>query len=298
MHKDYQSRCKAQGSCKRHASGDAKGIIALDLDGTLLNSKKELSDRNLQALHKAYEAGWEIVPTTGRFYNGMPEAIRQLPFVRYVITINGAEAADIKTGEVIYKAEMPWKKAVEIMEWLDDKDVIYDCYMRNHGWMTAAQKELIDEVVESPHSRKMLHELRNPVDELKAFLKEEKHDVQKVQFFMRDVSGRPKIMKQLAAEFEGIVVSSALPQNVEINEIHANKGEALMALADHLGLSREKTISFGDGLNDLPMIRDAGIGICMENGAPEVKAAADWIAPTCDEDGVAVGIEKFIPDCE
>ena len=288
MHKDTQGLCKAQ----------ARGIIALDLDGTLLDSKKELSECNLQALQKAAEAGWEIVPTTGRFYNGMPEIIRQLSFIRYAITINGAEAADVKTGEVIYKAEMPWQKAVDIMAWLDDsfddKDVIYDCYMRNCGWMTAAQKKLIDEVVESPHSRKMLHELRNPVDELKAFLTEEKCDVQKVQFFMRDVSGRPQIMKAIEEAFDDVAVSSALPQNVEINQSRANKGEALLALAGYLGLDRSQTVAFGDGLNDLPMIRDAGIGIAMENGAEETKKAADWIAPSCDEDGVAAGIEKIL----
>ncbi len=270
-----------------------KGIIALDLDGTLLNSQKEISERNLEALQKASEEGWEIVPTTGRFYNGMPEVIRQLPFIRYVITINGAEAADLQTGQVIYKAEMPWQQAVEIMKWLDERPVIYDCYMRNHGWMTAAQKELIDEVVESPHSRKMLHELRNPVPELKTFLAEEKCDVQKVQFFMRDVSERSQIMKSVEDAFDDIVVSCALPQNVEINQACANKGEALLALADHLGIDRMQTVAFGDGLNDLPMIREAGIGIAMINGADETKAAADWIAPSCDEDGVAAGIEKF-----
>lgn len=290
MHKDA---CKVQYTCKARALDDAKGIIALDLDGTLLDSNKELSERNLKALEEAAAEGYEIVPTTGRFYNGMPEVIRQLPFVRYTITINGAEAADLKTGTVIYKAELPWQKAIDIMKWLDDKDVIYDCYMRNHGWMTAAQKKIIDEVVESPHSRKMLHELRKPVDELKAFLEEEKHDVQKVQFFVRDVSKRPEMMKQLAETFEGIVVSSALPQNVEINDTYANKGDALMALAKHLGVAKEATFAFGDGLNDLPMIKDAGTGIAMENGAEETKNAADWIAPSCDEDGVAVGIEKF-----
>lgn len=270
-----------------------KGIIALDLDGTLLDSQKELSERNLQALQKAYEAGWEIVPTTGRFYNGMPQIIRDLPFVRYAITINGAAAEDLHTGEVIYKAEMTWQQAVSIMEWLDEKPVIYDCYMRNYGWMTAAQKEMIDEVVESPHSRKMLHELRNPVPELKAYLEEEKHDVQKVQFFVRDVSDRPQMMKELEETFDDITVSSALPQNVEINQTKANKGEALLALADHLGIDRMQTVAFGDGLNDLPMIREAGIGIAMINGADETKEAADWIAPSCDEDGVAAGIEKF-----
>ena len=280
-------------ACKVQASGKARGIIALDLDGTLLNSQKELSDRNLQALQKAHDEGWEIVPTTGRFYNGMPQAIRDLPFVRYAITINGAIAEDVTTGEVIYEAKLPWQQAVDIMKWLDDKDVIYDCYMNSHGWMTASQKELIDDLVENVHSRKMLHDLRNPVDELKAFLTEGQKDVQKVQFFVRNVNERPQMMEELEANFEGITVSCGLPQNVEINQTRANKGEALLALADHLGLDRAQTVAFGDGLNDLPMVRDAGIGIAMENGAEETKAAADWIAPSCDEGGVAAGIEKF-----
>ena len=91
------------------------GIIALDLDGTLLDSNKELSPGNLAALERAAAAGIEIVPTTGRFYDAMPAVIRQLPFVRYVITINGAEVRDLHTGQVIYQAEIPWQQAVELM---------------------------------------------------------------------------------------------------------------------------------------------------------------------------------------
>ena len=70
-------------------------IIALDLDGTLLNSNKELTDRSRAVLEKAAAAGIEIVPTTGRFYKGMPDAIRQLPFIRYIIAMNGAEVRDL-----------------------------------------------------------------------------------------------------------------------------------------------------------------------------------------------------------
>ena len=77
-------------------------IIALDLDGTLLNSNKELTPRNLAALNSAADAGIHIVPTTGRFYGGMPEEIRQLPFIKYAITINGAQVSDISADEVIY----------------------------------------------------------------------------------------------------------------------------------------------------------------------------------------------------
>ena len=268
-------------------------IIALDLDGTLLNSKKELSSVNLAALEKAAQAGIEVVPTTGRFFGGMPDFIRKLPFIHYAITINGAEAADLRTGEVIYKAELSWERAVELMTLFDKYPVIYDCYQGNEAFMTASQKELVDTVVASPHYRKMIHELRQPVPELKAFLTERKQGVQKVQFFTDPPDVRLNMLEELPHLFADLCVSSSVSDNVEINQSHANKGEALLALAAHLGVSPEQTIAFGDGLNDLSMLKAAGIGVAMDNACPEAKEAADWVAPGCDEDGVACGIQKF-----
>ncbi len=272
------------------------GIIALDLDGTLLNSNKELSAGNLAALQRAANAGIEIVPTTGRFYGGMPEVIRELPFVRYVITVNGAQVADLKTGEVIYKAEIPWQQSVDIMTLLDEYPVIYDCYQEDAAWMTAEQKKDIDRIVSSPHYRKMLHQLRQPVPELKTVLAQRQKDVQKIQFFTDQPELRLRMMKELPKRFENLCVSSSVSDNVEINQIHANKGEALYALADHLGLAREATLAFGDGLNDISMLKAAGIGVAMANAEEESKAVADWITLSCDEDGVAYGINKFCFD--
>jgi len=268
-------------------------MIALDLDGTLLNSNKELSSGNLAALERAAAAGIEIVPTTGRFYGGMPEVIRKLPFIRYAITINGAAVADLRTGEEIYRAEIPWQQAVELMTMLDQLPVIYDCYMDNDAFMTAALKEHIDEMVSSTHYRKMVRELRKPVPELKAFLAERRHGVQKVQFFTNQPELRLQLMEELPRRFDDLCVSSSVSDNVEINQTHANKGEALLALAAHLGLKRENTMAFGDGLNDLSMIREAGLGVVMANGEDCVKEIADFITRSCDEDGVAYGIERF-----
>lgn len=268
-------------------------IIALDLDGTLLNSNKELPPKNRAALERAAAAGIEIVPTTGRFYNAMPAIIRELPFVRYVITINGAEVADLRTGEILYRAEMPWQQVVKIMSELDSYPVIYDCFMGNRAYMTAAQKQHIDSMIASPHYRKMFHELREPVSELKAFLAQQKTDVQKVQFFSPDAALRRRLLEELPLRYPGTYASSSVPDNVELNQIHANKGEALMMLADHLGVPHEATMAFGDGLNDLSMIKDAGIGVAMSNACDKAKTLADWIAPSCDESGVACGINKF-----
>lgn len=270
-----------------------KGIIALDLDGTLLNSNKELTPANLAALEQAAAAGYAIVPTTGRFYGGMPQVIRDLPFVRYAITINGAEVADLSTGQVIYKAELPKEQAIGIMAYLDGYPVIYDCFQGNSAYMTAAQKELVEVMASSPHYRKMLHELRQNVPELKAFLSGRNMDVQKIQFFTNRPQLRLELMERLPQVFADILVSSSVIDNVEINEKNAHKGAALLALAKHLDIPRENTFAFGDGLNDLTMLRDAGVGIAMENACPEAKQIADRVTRSCDEDGVAYAIYQY-----
>ena len=270
-----------------------RGIIALDLDGTLLNSQKRLSTRNLYALENAAEEGWEIVPATGRFYNGMPDFIRELPFVNYAITINGAQVIDLKRRLIVYEAELPWKKALKLMEWLDDFPVIYDCYMGGKGYMSESHKAQIDTLVADPHSRQMLHELRESVPDLKEFIKEQQQDIQKVQFFIKDDIQRIKMLEGMPKIFSGVAVSSALDQNVEINEEFANKGDALYALAKYLGVERKDTVAIGDGYNDIPMINAAGMGIAMTNGAQRVKDEAKWVTLSNDMDGVAHAIEEF-----
>ena len=268
-------------------------IIALDLDGTLLNSNKELSQRNYDALAAAAAKGIQIVPTTGRFYDAMPQVIRDLPFVNYAITINGAQVRNVHTGEVLYRAEIPWQQAVEIMKFMDTLPVVYDCFMDDAAWMTASLKSRINDVTDDPHYRKMLRDLRKDVPELKAFVTERGHDVQKSQFFTMDADLRSRMLRDLPTMFPGVITSAALAHNVEINQTRANKGAALLALAQHLGCGAENIMSFGDGLNDLSMIEAAGLGVAMDNAFDEVKACAAYITDDCDHDGVATAIEKF-----
>lgn len=268
-------------------------LILLDLDGTLLNSAKELTARSRAVLQRAADAGVEIVPATGRFFDGMPEQIRALPFVHYAVTINGAEVLDLRRNRPLYTAEIPFSRAIEIMRWLDTLPVIYDCYMDNWGWMTAAHREQAAEFAPNAHYLKMIRELRKPVSELKAFLEEKQRGVQKIQLFMRDASQKAALMSELTRRFPETAVSSSVANNVEINDSGANKGEALRQLAAHLELDILQTMAFGDGLNDLAMIQAAGIGVVMENGEAELKQAAKYVTASCDADGVALAIEKF-----
>ena len=267
-------------------------VIALDLDGTLLNSGKALTPENAAALYDAAAAGIEIVPTTGRFFRGMPEAVRALPFLHYAITVNGAQVYDIRRDAGIAAAEIPMEQAIEIMSYLDGLPVIYDCFMDNWGWMTRRLQEAAADFVPDPHYQKMVRELRSPVPELKRFLRETGHDVQKVQLFTRDLPLRERLLRDLEGMFGEIAVSTSMPNNIEINNIHANKGEALEKLAAHLGLELSRTMAVGDGLNDLSMIRRAGLGVAMANACPEVLRAADVITGSCDDNGVAAAIRN------
>ena len=269
-------------------------LIALDLDGTLLNSDKELTKTNEEAIRYASSLGIEIVPTTGRFYSAMPEVIRNLDFVRYVIAINGASVVDLEKGEKIYRAEMTPQLAVSVMEFLDGYPLIYDCYMDDAAFMTAALKEKIDDFAPDIHYNKMLHELRAPVPELKEYIIEKNHGVQKIQFFAKDLSLREKLMEELPERFPELNISSSVVNNVEINHKDADKGKAVTFLANHIGFGAESVMSFGDGLNDLSMIKAAGIGVAMANSNETVKAAADRETESCDEDGVAKEIYRTV----
>ena len=268
-------------------------IIALDLDGTLLNSRKELTPRSYRALELAAQRGIHIVPTTGRVYSALPAEIRDLPFVRYIISVNGAQVFDLKENAVLYRSEMSWQRSVELMSYLDTLPVIYDCFMDNNAWMTAKQKELIDDFAPDEHYRKMLHEVRRAVPELKAFLAEQKQGVQKIQFFIKSMEQREQLLRELPGRFPDLLVSSSVVNNIEFNAPQANKGAALLALAGHLNIPQAATMAFGDGLNDLSMIRDAGLGVAMSNACPAALELADYVTLSCDEEGVAAAVEHF-----
>ena len=269
-------------------------LITLDLDGTLLDSDKRLSEENRAALEKASEAGIEIVPATGRFYKGMPEVIRDLPFVRYVIGVNGAEVYDAVLEKIVCASEIPWDEAVSIMEYLDTLPIIYDCYQGGWGWMTKALYDQAEDYAASDHSLRMIRELRTPVPDLKAYLSEKKEGVQKIQFFFRDMELREKMLKYLPEKFPDFTVTTSIVNNMEINSREATKGNALKKLAKYLGIPMTKTMAFGDDMNDVTMLKAAGIGVAMGNAKEEVKAISDFVTLDCDHSGVAYAVTKLL----
>ncbi len=269
-------------------------IIALDLDGTLLDSEKRISPANYAALAAAAACGALVVPATGRFFRMMPAAVRDLPFVRYAITCNGAEVFDRVRDEAVVREDIPLETALGVMRILDRHDLIYDCYMDGWGWMTKSMQERASDYVADRHYIQVIRDYRTPVPELKAHIASVGHGVQKIMAFARDPGVFDRVRGDLEKEFGDLALSSATWNNFEVNAPAATKGAALLSLAKHLGVDPADTLAFGDASNDLPMIRAAGIGVAMANASADICAAADRVAPTNDESGVAAVVNELL----
>lgn len=270
-------------------------LIATDLDGTLLTTDKRLTPGNLAALERVAEAGIEIVPATGRIYAGIPEEIRSLSFIRYLILANGANVYDREKDRLLYSAEIPPQTALEVLNWLDGfPEAIYDCYQDDRGYMTAEMWNRADRYAPGPAYLQMIRTLRKPVPDLKEHIRRSGRPVQKLQAFCETTAAQALVLEKTAARFPALAVTSSVARNVEINSGRANKGAALKALCDSLGIETARAMAFGDGSNDLSMIRAAGVGVAMGNSVREVLEAADRIAPANDDDGVGRVIGELL----
>lgn len=268
-------------------------LIAFDLDGTFLDSKKNIHPDNIKALEAAAEKGVVIVPATGRIVGGVPQQIRELPFIRYYVTVNGAFVYDAVEDKAVARAEIPLEDALSLLRYEDSLGISYDCYQDGWGYMSADMYDRAGEYVTDPGILKLVLTLRTKVPELKEYLRQKGESVQKLQLYFTDMQERARQFETLPGMFPDMAFTTSVPFNIEINSSAATKGQGLAALCKLLGIKAEEVLAFGDDRNDADMIRFAGIGVAMENAIEELRAAADWVTASNAEAGVARGIERF-----
>lgn len=269
-------------------------LIAFDLDGTFLDSKKRIPARNIDALAVAAERGIMPVPATGRIYAGIPEELRSLPFMRYYICINGAYVYDAREDKVIHEANVPLDDALDFYREMDKLPVMYDCYQDNFGYMTQTMYDNAESYVFDPGILRLVKTLRTPVCDLKEYLSEKGESVQKLQVYFADMELRARELERLPKLFEELLFSTSVSNNIEVNSRKAGKGNGLIALCRALGIETAQCAAFGDSSNDDDMLRTAGLGVAMANSLESTKRAADVTTASNDEAGVAAGIEKYI----
>lgn len=266
-------------------------MIGFDLDGTLLTTDKRLTQYTQQVLKRAIGKGITVLAVTGRPLRGVPEEILSFQGMKYLITSNGARV--LENGRTIKENLLPVEKARKILDIFEDYDTLRDIYYDGQGYMPGKFIENVADYVTSAETAHYIATTRIPVRDLRAKLDEENRSLDKIQALFRKAEEKQEAWERIVSLGE-LEVTGALDTNIEVNAGGVHKGAALCWLAEKLGIAREEIMAFGDGSNDLKMIKEAGIGVAMANAIPEVLKAADLIATSNDEEGVARVIEKFL----
>lgn len=269
-------------------------MIGLDLDGTLLNEKKCLSEYSRKVLEKAISKGIIVLVATGRPLYGVPEFMREFPGMRYILTANGARILKRENGfHMIYEHLLPIEDAEKVLDVLEEYDTLRDVYYDGIGYAGRAEIERIEEFYPNPAMQEYIRNTRNRVESVREKMKEFPGGLDKIQAVFKRIDDRDEAMRRLKRE-PSLAVTGALFNNIEVNARGVDKGNGLLKLGEMLGIKREEIMACGDGLNDLAMIQKVGLGVAMANASEEVKEAADYVTAGNEEDGVAKAIEKFV----
>ena len=266
-------------------------IIALDLDGTLTNSEKNITPRTLDALMKAQREGVRLVLASGRPTFGIAALANQLQLADYggyVLSYNGGRIIDWCEKTVIFSQVVDQKLVPILYDFAKKAQLPIVTYLPE---AILASKNEGEYLVEEARINGM------PVVVAQNFVEEAMQIAGGSTKFL--IPGEPELLIQLESEMkaalsEQMEVFRSAPFFLELPPKGIDKAQSLQRLLTHLGLERESLMAFGDGFNDLSMIQFAGQGVAMANAVEEVKSIADFVTTSNEEDGIAHALEQLL----
>lgn len=271
-----------------------KKILFTDIDGTLLDDKKELSKKNIEAIERAIRAGHYVVIDTGRPLASAKTVVKKLGLMMsgcYIIAYNGAIVYDCATEQILKKEFLSFECVKELFEKAEQKGIYVQTYKGEEIITEQQTKEL---EAYRTHT-KLSYQV---VDDVLEALTEEP---QKVILISLDEKEKLEEFRRENMEWQKDKCISffSCDEYLEYCPLNSTKGSGIEYLCKLLNISMERTIAVGDERNDIPMIQTAHIGVAMKNAKDEVKECADYVTEkTNNESGVAEIIEKFMLSSE
>ncbi|MBE5944182.1 MAG: HAD family phosphatase [Lachnospiraceae bacterium] len=269
---------------------DNKKILVLDIDGTLVNSQKEITPKTLESLIKIQEEGHIVALASGRPYPGMEKYAKEIGLDRYhgyALSFNGGRIVDCATGETVFEKCIPKKYAPIIYRYAMEKGIGMVTYQDN----CVITGTPIDEYME--YEARLNTLIIHQVEDFEAYV-----DFDMVKCLLTAPPDIAPVYEQELKELLGeeLNVFRSEPYFIEITIKGVDKAESLEGFLPKIGLTREDSICCGDGFNDLTMVKYGGVGVAMGNAQQIVKDNADYITASCDEDGLIEVIDKFVRD--
>ena len=263
-------------------------LIALDIDGTLTNSKKEITPRTRYALLEAQAQGKRLVLASGRHPIGVYPIARDLcmdSYGGYIMSFNGGKIIDCTTDRTIVTKLFPREYLPDIISVLQDSNITV---------ITWDDKRIFANDTVNDYTYVEKDFLKTEMVFVEDFVSKIKFDINKIL-----LAGEPdeldEYQKILSKRYDGLLeIYKSAPYFLELMPFGVSKGSMLPLLLDHLGINRDELMAFGDHYNDLTMIGYAGMGVAMGNGEAEVKKIANYVCPSNDDDGIAETLNKFV----
>lgn len=274
-------------------------LICSDVDGTLIDGNEQITEENLQAIRQLKEKGIYFAISSGRMMNSVKLLSEHYGIASYKVCSNGAVVVD-ERGEILQAIPVPMEVATRLYEIGKENDcimgyntlteIVYNCQHHMEGSLYKRADYLYDgyDRETGEHFIKILCE--------EGYQVPDQHGVAyKISLWPRTQEHFERATEEIG-KISGICVTSAWKWNFEITADSISKWSGIQFLMKHLHIDREEVICIGDSMNDEAMVTGAGLGVCMENGHPDLKKKADYITGSNRKSGVASVIRKCLAE--
>ena len=263
-------------------------VLVLDIDGTLTNSRKEISPATKEGIISTLKRGHKVILASGRPTQGMRRYEKELEleeYEGYLLSFNGGRIIECRSGEIVFQRTLPPTVIPGLYNFAKKKGCGIITYLGDHIISAFEPDEYVN--LESRINGMEVKVIEN-------FVEYVDFDVNKC-LLTAPIEKAPELEKELQEKYGDMLsIYRSEPFFIEVMPKNVDKAKSLDRMLETFGLRKENVICCGDGFNDITMIKFAGLGVAMGNAQPEVKEAADYITGTNDEDGLVPVIDKFL----
>jgi Cof subfamily protein (haloacid dehalogenase superfamily) len=268
-------------------------LIALDLDGTTLNSRGQLTEETRDTLEEVSQRGIHVVIATGRVFSALPEEVVGVRGIEYAITSNGARVVHLESKNTIYTNLIRPDSIVFTADLLERYDFMLEAFVKGEAFIDSKIYHHIEKVgLAKKHSDYILR-TRKPVEGILDFIRRNPSEVENININFGRQEDKA-MMAEVLKSIPEVTITSSFDHNLEIGGRTTSKADAVFHLCGILDIQREHTMAFGDSPNDEAMLRASGYPVAMANGKESIRSIARFITDSNDENGVAAAIRKLI----
>ena len=265
-------------------------LLVLDIDGTIINKNGVISAADKKALKQAAEAGVTVSLCTGRAPQGCRKLLNELALDGYHTFHDGAQVFNPEDGHSLFNQPLKREIIRQLLDWAHPRELDIELYSdtayysERENWATQAHRDYFDIIPVITKYDGILK--KEDIIKMQTVVKN-RFEAEKVAGLRKEFSGQCHFSPVTSPSFPDIDFVNILSPEV-------SKGKAIIMLAAHLGIKKEEIMAMGDGLNDIPLITTAGLGIAMGTAPDELKKKAKFVTASVEDNGVAEAVKKFI----